>query len=173
MNQQSILRGLRAALLPAMACMALGTGLCGTATAQSAFVGRGQTAFDTRWHDMQFSAIGAGVFHTPAIDLQGQGAAWGNNNYGGCTPAALPPGVQYTAISAGYGFTVALRSDGSLGVWGSTIFSPSLTPPTPPLGVTYVAVSAGGTFIGALRSDGRVVCWGTNYFGESTVPALP
>jgi alpha-tubulin suppressor-like RCC1 family protein len=152
---------------------ACGAALTLPAPAQSAFFTRGQTAYDSRHSEAQWSAVSGGAEHTAAIDPGGRGVGWGRNDQGGCNAEVLPAGVTYASVSAGMYFTVAVRSDGWLSVWGTAIFGANMTPPTPPAGVTYVAVSAGGHFAAALRSDGRIDAWGATYFGVLDVPALP
>ncbi len=130
------------------------------------------------------AAIGAGMYHTCALMLNGGVKCWGGNFEGQLgdgstdyrtTPVDVPGLSGIVAIGTGPYHTCALASGGGVWCWGNNITGQLGTgdntgrlTPTPviglPGGVTAIASSG---FHNCVRTQaGAAWCWGQNYDGE-------
>lgn len=132
-------------------------------------------------------AVGAGDYHTCAIDEGHRARCWGLNDVGqlgtgemtGRVPHSRPSEVtglqaDVVAISAGGAHTCALDQDGTVWCWGSNSHgqlgdgttTDRSSPSEVRLDTEAVAVSAGGEHTCALTTAGGVKCWGRNDAGQ-------
>ncbi len=136
-------------------------------------------------------AVAAGVYHSLALDGNGDVWAWGDNQYGqvgnGTTsdhrnPVTTPTKVsglsEVVAVSAGYHHSLAVDVNGDVWIWGdnrygqigNTVTSAPEAPMTTPTKVSglpdVVSVDAGGLHSLALDANGDVWAWGGNQFGQ-------
>lgn len=140
--------------------------------AQSALVGWGISAFDTRGRQGVVD-IATGADVTAVVRSDGRLVINGDNTTGLASVPSPPLGATFVQVDICWGGGVGLASDGSISVW-------STLPPAPvlPAGVVYTQVSLGGghAFLGhvlALRSDGEVEAWGRAFEGQCNVPTMP
>ncbi|MFO0962308.1 MAG: dockerin type I domain-containing protein [Phycisphaerales bacterium] len=133
-------------------------------------------------------AVGAGTYHSLAINTSGTVYGWGLGIYAPTSvdnaaqgqaqvPEGLPPA---RAVDGGYVHTVVLLQDGTVRCWGAGA-DPTIDPVLHPLHQQQsivpaglgacLAVTAGDYHTVALREDGTVVCWGSNAKGQCTPPA--
>ncbi len=120
--------------------------------------------------------------HGLAIELSGNVAAWGNNDFGQLglgndnsqnTPKWIPAFVGAIDVAAGNYHSVALKSDGSVWTWGYNRSGElglghknDQNQPKKVSIVNVAAVAAGDGHTLALKSDGTVWGWGTNRNGQ-------
>jgi alpha-tubulin suppressor-like RCC1 family protein len=134
----------------------------------------------------EWTAIGAGSFHTCAIRADGELWCWGGGLNGqlGVGPlstedSAVPLRVefgQWRTISGGASHSCGLQSDGSLWCWGKNESGqlglgdtePRLEPASVlvPGKNEWIRVSAGRDHTCAIRSDRSLWCWGKNENGQ-------
>lgn len=135
-------------------------------------------------------SIGAGFYHSLAVDSDGVVHAWGHNDYGQLgnasgtpsVPVALPmgwlPGGQtVTAVDGGEYHSLALTSGGQMFAWGYNgngrlgRGADNTTDSSVPVAVDLSNVPGGQTVTAistcwqhnlALTSGGRVLAWGSN-----------
>ena len=103
--------------IPAFASLASASLLLGAiagtpALGQSALVGWGWGAFDSRLSDDVFVEASAGVQHVIARRADGSIAAWGVDFYQQSRVPHLPAGLTYTRAWGAGDTNAALRSDG-------------------------------------------------------------
>ena len=128
-------------------------------------------------------AVGAGAYHSLAVNGDGTVRAWGYNAYGelgtGGTadsswPVAVPGLTGVTSVKGGGLHSVALGTDGTVRGWGWNALgqlgdgstTDRLRPAQVP-GLTGVtAIAAGGFHALAVRQDGTVWAWGWNVTGQ-------
>ncbi len=129
-----------------------------------------------------YTRIGAGNYHSLALQADGTLWAWGYNNYGqlgngtltGSTVANPTPTSitgSYTQVAAGIYHSLALRADGTLWTWGNNdrgqlgttvgFQSAPVTSPTQATG-TYVQIAVGGFHSLGLTASGALYAWGSN-----------
>ena len=110
-------------------------------------------------------AMGAGEYHSVALNSAGKVAVWGDNTYG---QTNLPAGLSNVVTLAGGGYhTLALKRDGTVAAWGDNFYGQRSIP----VGLSNVVALAGGDFHSlALKSDGTVAAWGFGDDGETTIP---
>jgi alpha-tubulin suppressor-like RCC1 family protein len=134
-----------------------------------------------------WTAVGAGQFHTCARRSSGRLFCWGDDLYGhvgdGGTPTDRARPVQvaggatnWTTFSVGSRHTCALRDTGRLFCWGWDEQGQlgdgggnvdAVTPVQVAGGVrTWVGVSAGYSHTCGRRSSRRVFCWGDDVSGQ-------
>jgi alpha-tubulin suppressor-like RCC1 family protein len=138
-------------------------------------------------------AISAGIYHSLAVDENGQVYAWGYNAYGqlginstnnspvpvAVLPGAIPAGVKITKVWAGGYHSVAQGDNGKLYAWGynpygqlgnnSTANSSvpvAVAAGAIPAGVSIVRFATGYAHSIAVGDDGKVYTWGNNSNGE-------
>jgi len=129
-------------------------------------------------------AITAGIFHTCALNSDGEMKCWGGNEYGqlgdGTTTQRLTPVAvvgltsKVIAISAGGYHTCALISTGAVKCWGKNNFGQlgdgTTTHQINPVDVSELpkrikSIAAGINHTCAVTSKGNVKCWGDNQAG--------
>jgi alpha-tubulin suppressor-like RCC1 family protein len=140
-------------------------------------------------HNVVFSAVAAGQFHSLAVKSGGTVWAWGYNNYGqlgnGNTTeqhAAVQvsglTGETATTIASGVNYGFARTSDGKLWAWGyngngqlgdSTYANRSAAVQVTSLGTSVSAISAGTYDSLGAKSDGSGWWWG--YIQGTATPA--
>lgn len=137
-------------------------------------------------------AISCGLYHTAAIDANGNLYTWGNNIFGQLgrggaweAPAQVPrthfAQSNIVAVACGSIHTAAVDSSGNVYTWGfngagelGNNAAPSVSNQTPILissygslsGKTIVAIACGGYHTAALDSTGVVHTWGYNGYGQ-------
>jgi alpha-tubulin suppressor-like RCC1 family protein len=138
-------------------------------------------------------AIGAGLFHTCAVRVNGNVVCWGSNangqlgnnakegqcdpgisSCGQTTPQAVVNLSQAVDVVAGETHSCALRADGSVRCWGNNesgqlgdgTFAESLDATTVSDLDNVKAVAAGWHHTCALNASGNVFCWGNNFSGQ-------
>ena len=154
---------------------------------QAGVVDQGYVPYATRieaFVDQEITAIGAGYYHSLALDSEGQVWAWGYNSngelgIGSYSSQVVPMPVQTTAeetladisaISAGGYESLALDQDGRIWAWGDGYglnpdpFEDSsdwtLAGQLSQDGDVFTAISAGYTHNLAIDSQGGVRAWG-------------
>ncbi|MCL2814400.1 MAG: InlB B-repeat-containing protein, partial [Oscillospiraceae bacterium] len=128
--------------------------------------------------------IGAGSYHTAALDSGGSLWAWGYNGYGQLgdgtaknknEPVQTASGTKFAQVSAGEYHTLALDSEGSLWAWGRNDMGQlgdgttenKNAPVQIASGKKFTQVSAGTwQHTAALDSDGNLWAWGNNLHGQ-------
>ncbi|MGE3801661.1 MAG: RCC1 domain-containing protein [Candidatus Kapaibacterium sp.] len=126
--------------------------------------------------------IALGAEHGLAIELSGNIAAWGSNDFGQLglgndnpqnTPKWIPAFVGAIDVAAGNYHSVALKNDGTVWTWGYNRSGElglgnkvDKDQPTKVSIVNVAAVAAGNGHTLALKSDGTVWAWGTNRNGQ-------
>lgn len=133
-----------------------------------------------------FTSLSGGYWYSLAIGSDGNGYAWGDNQYGqlgdGTTaqrnaPVRIqaPTGVTFSQLSAGNGQSLGLGSDGFVYSWGAngSGLGTGTTSATAPARVQLPAASAPFTGIAtgfghslAIGSDGETYSWGRNAAGQ-------
>ena len=134
-----------------------------------------------------FSDVSAGVFHSLALDTDGQAWAWGNNTYGKLgdgttvnrlepTAAIMPTDVTYTNISGGSDHSVALSQSDGVWAWGSNelaqLGSGSLISSASPVQVDFPAgsqvkdITVGHYHNLAITSEDELWGWGSSSSGR-------
>jgi alpha-tubulin suppressor-like RCC1 family protein len=136
-------------------------------------------------------ALSAGLFHTCALQANGNAACWGRNDSGelgdgttvtraitsavtGLTDAvAINAGGNSTDASGYRGRTCALKANGSAACWGDQGYAGSSSvqevqaTPIAVVGLTSTAaLSMGGDHACALKASGAIACWGNNRLGQ-------
>ena len=133
-------------------------------------------------------AIGAGWYHSLAVDQFGQAWAWGYNGYGQLgngtaknSEYAIDAGLTNAAVvSGGYQHSVAVDATGAVWSWGYNNYgqlgNESTTNSSTPIQVFgvggtgnltgFTTVAAGWYHNVALKSDGTVWAWGRNDSGQ-------
>ena len=120
--------------------------------------------------------------HGLAIELSGNVAAWGNNDFGQLglgndesqnTPKWIPSFVGAIDVAAGNYHSVAVKNDGTVWTWGYNRSGElglgnkaDKDKPTKVSITNVAAVAAGDGHTLALKSDGTVWGWGTNRNGQ-------
>ena len=134
--------------------------------------------------------LALGAEHALAIDIAGNVASWGNNDYGQLgtgsftkknRPAWIPGLSGALEVAAGNYHSVALRNNGTVWSWGynrsGELGRGSEDDDTPGQVnlSSVVAISAGNGHTLALKSDGTVWAWGTNRYGQvdPSIDAVP
>ena len=111
------------------------------------------------------AAIGAGGYHTLALQSNSTVVAWGYNYYG---QTNVPAGLSnVVAVAGGTYHSLALRSNGTVAAWG---FSGSGQTNVPQGLSNVVAIAGGGYHSLALQSGGTVVAWGYGAYGQTVIP---
>lgn len=124
--------------------------------------------FDTRPLEGTFVQVATGGDYTRpascAVDVVGEIACWGNDQFGQSSPPAGP----FQQVTVGAYHACGLRKDGTIDCWGEN----STKDLEAPSG-TFTQVSS-GTFgpTCALRSNGEAECWGLGEF-QLDVPDGP
>lgn len=134
-----------------------------------------------------FNDIAAGVFHSIALDTNGQAWAWGSNTFGKLgdgttvnrlvpTAVMMPADINFTEISGGSDHSVALASSGNVWAWGSNelaqLGSGSLLSSAIPVQVDFPAGSQIETIMTghyhnlAITSDDELWGWGSSSSGR-------
>jgi len=129
-----------------------------------------------------FTDVDTGLFHSLALDEDGQIWAWGSNSYGklgdGSTTNKLEPtlivmpvGAEFVQISAGEDHSMGLTTSGDVWTWGSNetaqlgsgMLSESATPVQADLpgSLTIEAIDAGNFHNLAISSNGELWGWGS------------
>ena len=109
----------------------------------------------------QFSAVGAGGYHSCGLRSDGTVACWGENGWG----QSDAPDGQFMAITAGWTYSCGLRSDATITCWGNNTYGQADTPDG-----QYNAITAGGSHSCGLRTDTTITCWGDNTHGQADAP---
>ena len=110
-------------------------------------------------------ALGAGSYHSLAVQLNGKVFAWGLNDFGQTT---VPSTVTVaTAVAGGGSHSMALLASGFVSCWGNNTDGQCTVPPSIQ---SVTAVAAGYAHSVALQANQIVVCWGNNAYGQCTVP---
>ena len=134
-----------------------------------------------------FCAIGAGDFHSAAIDKYGKVWTWGYGFTGqlgqgsgvlfGYSPANIVgPTRTFCTISAGSDYCLAIDKNGRAWAWGAASggklgdnnASVARASPVSVLGAvkTFCKISAGAASSAAIDKNGRVWTWGGNFAGQ-------
>lgn len=127
-------------------------------------------------------SIGAGTYHTCALNTVGAVQCWGQNQLDGNASAqmSIPKAVPGLAddvevIAVGQEHTCSLSNTGLVSCWGKNSFgqlgdgtstSRDDAKPVSGLGAGIQALAAGGSHTCALSADGGVKCWGNNGQGQ-------
>jgi alpha-tubulin suppressor-like RCC1 family protein len=138
-------------------------------------------------------ALGAGLFHTCAVRVNGQVVCWGYNGSGQlgnnakeppCDPSVAPCGQttpstvlnmsQAVDVVAGETHTCALRANGRVRCWGNNesgqlgdgTFAESLDATEVEDLENVKVISAGWHHSCALTASGNTLCWGANFNGQ-------
>jgi alpha-tubulin suppressor-like RCC1 family protein len=110
--------------------------------------------------------IDAGIWHSLALQADGQVFAWGYNYYG---EANVPSGLtNVVAISAGAYHSLALQPNGTVVAWGDNGADQCSVPSDL---TNAMAISGGFYHSLALRANNTVTAWGGDFYGETEVPA--
>ncbi|MBU0677985.1 MAG: chitobiase/beta-hexosaminidase C-terminal domain-containing protein, partial [Verrucomicrobia bacterium] len=128
-------------------------------------------------------SIGAGAYHSVALDSSGNVWSWGYNSQGqlgigSTTPTTSP--VRVTALvnidclDAGDYHNIALEDDGTVWTWGQGSngrlgdgYKETRTSPVEVYETASVTdVAAGNSHTLAVKSDGSVWAWGHGYYGQ-------
>jgi cysteine-rich repeat protein len=121
----------------------------------------------TVWCGEYVKQIGAGGYHSCAIDQDGKLLCWGRNNTG---QSGLPWEVQVSKVilfDAGTYHTCALLGDKRLVCWGDSLRGQTDVPNEVS---AWRAVSCGTAHTCGIAEDGRGYCWGDNTYEQSAVP---
>jgi len=130
--------------------------------------------------------VGAGTYHSCAVDAAGAAWCWGRNDYGqlgtgstspsyATTPQRVAGTLAFRSVYAGLYHTCGLTTDGVAYCWGYNYFGQLGATPTSVSQATPVAVTGGHTFASlapggyfscGLATDGTVYCWGAGSEGE-------
>jgi alpha-tubulin suppressor-like RCC1 family protein len=131
-----------------------------------------------------FCQISAGIYHTVAIDKNGQAWGWGRNNYGQlgdnsitcrCTPVSVAGATKtFCQIAGGSDHTIAVDKNANVWAWGYNVYgqlgddNADKRTPISVCGTTktfcQIAATAFHTF--GIDKNGRAWAWGANYYGE-------
>ena len=112
------------------------------------------------WTDLV--AVGAGIYHTVGLRLDGTVVAVGDNRYGQCDVSEW---TNIVAIDAGDVYTAGVKADGTVVIAGSNDYGQYDVS-----GWTdIVAVSVDSGHIVGLKADGTVVAAGDNGYGQCNV----
>lgn len=132
------------------------------------------------------AAMGAGLFHSCAVDAAGAAWCWGKNDYGqlgtgstspsyATTPQRVAGTQAFRAVYAGQYHTCGLTTDGAAYCWGHNYFgqlgssvtsNAEATPVAVSGGHTFTSLAPGGYFTCGLGTDGFIYCWGTGSQGQ-------
>ena len=98
--------------------------------------------------------VGAGTFHSLAVNSGNTLFAWGDNAEGQTVLSGM---TDVTKVAAGADYSLALKSDGTVVASGLDSYGQCQVPP----GLAgVIAVAAGWRHSLALKSDGTVAAWG-------------
>ncbi|HEX8831324.1 MAG TPA: hypothetical protein VF705_09175, partial [Longimicrobium sp.] len=132
-----------------------------------------------------FQKVGAGQYHSCALDGTGQAWCWGSNYNGqlgdsttvqrrGAT-AVRQGSVQFGQLAVGYNHTCALTAVGQAYCWGENYYGnvgdSTQTDRHKPVavkqtGLTFSRITAGSHHTCAVAGTGQAYCWGSNVYGE-------
>jgi alpha-tubulin suppressor-like RCC1 family protein len=134
--------------------------------------------------DARFApAIGAGDYHSVALNDDGTVWSWGDNGYGQLgdgtttnrnTPVPVTSLSDVFAVAGGGNHTLALTGNGGVWAWGDNsngqLGDGTFLSRTHPVSVPHltegVAIAAGYSHSLALKKDGTVWTWGDNSSGQ-------
>jgi alpha-tubulin suppressor-like RCC1 family protein len=129
------------------------------------------------------SQISGGIFHSCAVDTDGQAFCWGDNLYSQLgvtgagarlTPARVSGGTSFRQVFASYVSSCGLSTVGQAFCWGENdhgvLGNPTQTRSVSPIPVEttlrFASITMGGLHACGLLADGRAFCWGYNEHGQ-------
>ena len=133
-----------------------------------------------------WTAIGAGAYHTVALKSDCTLWAWGSNNHGQIGaitngPATVTSPTQeltgadnWSAVAAGTYHSVTIKLDGTVWAWGNNTtgqlgdgtYVGGRTPTQESTGATNWSAIAAELYTVGPKSNGTLWAWGANYSGE-------
>ena len=134
-----------------------------------------------------FNDVAAGVYHSVALDTDGQAWAWGNNAFGKLgdgttvnrlvpTAVMMPTNVSFTNVAGGSDHTIALSSTDGVWAWGSNeiaqLGSGSMLSSATPVQVDFAVGSQIKTIMTghyhnlAITSENELWGWGSSSSGR-------
>lgn len=134
-----------------------------------------------------FNDVAAGVYHSVALDKDGQAWAWGNNAFGKLgdgttvnrlvpTAVMMPTNVSFTNVAGGSDHTIALSSTDGVWAWGSNeiaqLGSGSMLSSATPVQVDFAVGSQIKTIMTghyhnlAITSENELWGWGSSSSGR-------